>query len=697
MSQRSRAAVLLLLSSFAVPSPSRAASLSAAPLGHSRLEDPASAAVSGPERASSSVRVITAEEMRESGARTVGELLSREAGVNSFDQVGNAFQPTVDLRGWAGSPVPATAVFLDGVRVNEADFGQVNWQLLPLEDLERVEIRPGPGGAAFGRGALGGVILLSTRRAAEGAAPGVEAGASYGSFQRQKSWTGVDGTLRGFDWRLFASRDLDGGWREHSRSSADTLRGRLGWRDEGTDVSVVFQHSDDTVRQGGSVTGAELAQDPRRSVSRVDTSSSLDAATLSLRRSLAYGLSLAGNAYWRSRRESTPENRGRDSFSRSLSEMSQRGAVAQLTWPFSALGRAGALEAGVEGGRSEADASSSGDFGGFPFESGTRQKEDLFAAFAHGTVELAPDRLTLDVALRRDESRQHYEDRVTPANGGRADYGRSSPRLGLTWTPREDSALYASYAEAFRAPAALELTAVGPFGGAPLNPVRERSWETGARFNGESGLSLRASAFRAEVTDEIYFDPTAGAFGRNINLPRARRAGAEASAFLPLGRFEASAGYAYTRATFESDVTLSKAPFPARQRVRAGDAMPMVPAHRGTLEVALRPTSRSRVSLDGLCVGAQPLLGDEANDEPALPGYCALNAGASYETEGGWRLSLRGTNLTDARYQTRGILAGLAGRAERFYVPAPGAGVQATASWRWGAARAKDDKTVAAR
>jgi iron complex outermembrane receptor protein len=696
MSQRSRAAVLLLSSSFVLPPPSAAASLAAPSLGHSRLSDPASAAVSGAGRAAASVRVITPQEMRESGARTVGELLAREAGVNAFDQVGNAFQPTVDLRGWAGSPVPAAAVFLDGVRVNEADFGQVNWQLLPLEDLERVEIRPGPGGAAFGRGALGGVILLSSRRAAEGAAPGAEAGASYGSFHRQKSWTGVDGTARGFDWRLFASRDLDGGWRDHSRSSADTLRGRLGWRDEESDVSVALQHTDDTLRQGGSVTGAELAADRRRNVSRVDSTSNLNAATLSLRRALPHGLSLAGTAYWRARRESTPENRGRSSVSTSRSDMSQRGAVAQLTWPFSLLGRDGAVEGGVEGGRAEASAGSSGDFGGFAFNSGTLHKDDLFAAFAQATVELLPERLTLSAALRRDESRQHYEDRVTPANGGRADYGRSSPRAGLTWTPREGSALYASYAEAFRAPTALELTAVGPFGGVPLSPVKEKAWEAGARLDGESGLRLRAAAFRADVTDEIYFDPTAGSFGQNINVPRTRRSGVETSAFVPLGRFEASAGYAWTRATFQSALTLSKAPF-TNQQVRSGDAMPMVPEHRGTLELALRPTARSRVSVGGLCAGAQPLLGDEGNDEPALPGYCSLDAGASYETEEGWRFSLRGTNLTDARYQTRGILAALGARAERFYVPAPGAGVQATLSWRWGAAREKEEKTVASR
>lgn len=689
MHQRSRAVLAAILAaSAAVPcfsadsQPHLRGLIPTGFLGRARLADPSDGPV-----AASSVRVIDAEEIRLSGARTAGELLAREAGLDVFDQVGNALQPTVDMRGFNAAPSPATAVFVDGVRVNEADFGQVNWQLIPLEDLARVEIHPGPGGAAFGRGALGGVILLATKRAGRGEGAGVEAGASYGSFHRQKSWAAVQGGAASLDWRVFASRDLDGGWRDHSHSNADTLKLKAGWRpDDETDASVSYQHTDDHMRQGGSVTGAELVRDRRGNVSRVETRSSLSMAVLQMRRTLALGASLTGNAYLRARRESTPENAGRTSTSRSLSDMTQRGGVLQLTLPISLGGRAASLSGGIEGGRSEADASSSGDFSGFPFRNGTLHKDDAFAAFAQVSGELVPERLVLSAALRRDESRQHYEDKLTPANGGRAQFGRSSPKVSLSWTPSEEAALHASYAEAFRAPTALELTAIGPFGAAPLNPVKERSWEAGARVVGESGLELKAAAYRTDVSDEIYFDPTQGAFGLNINVPRTRREGVEWQAARSFGRFDLKAGHAWTRATFQSAFSLSKAPF-VTQAVRPGDALPMVPEHKGTLELAFRPAAGWRASADAVCVGSQRLVGDEGNDEPVLPAYCTANLGLSWERAGGWRLAVRGTNLTDSRHQVRGILSGLGGRAERFYVPAPGAGVQAELSWRWGSSR----------
>jgi hypothetical protein len=43
-------------------------------------------------------------------------------GIVMYDQVGNAFQQTIDLRGFNGQPVPSTMVFVDGQRMNEPDF-----------------------------------------------------------------------------------------------------------------------------------------------------------------------------------------------------------------------------------------------------------------------------------------------------------------------------------------------------------------------------------------------------------------------------------------------------------------------------------------------------------------------------------------------------------------------------------------------
>ena len=109
------------------------------------------------------VIVITEEEIQKLGAKTIQEVLQYQTGVVFYDNIGNEFQTVIDMRGFNGTPVPATTVFVDGVRVNEPDFNTINWDLMPIEDIERIEIMPGTA-TIYGRDALGGVINVTTKR-----------------------------------------------------------------------------------------------------------------------------------------------------------------------------------------------------------------------------------------------------------------------------------------------------------------------------------------------------------------------------------------------------------------------------------------------------------------------------------------------------------------------------------------------------
>src|SRR3972149_3417965 len=106
-----------------------------------------------------------------------------QPGIVVFDQVGNSFQPTVDLRGFNAQPVPSISVFVDGVRVNQPDFNQTNFDLVPLEDVERIEILPGAA-APFGKNALSGVINIITKRG--GAKPQITLETLQGGFDRER-------------------------------------------------------------------------------------------------------------------------------------------------------------------------------------------------------------------------------------------------------------------------------------------------------------------------------------------------------------------------------------------------------------------------------------------------------------------------------------------------------------------------------
>jgi outer membrane receptor protein involved in Fe transport len=114
------------------------------------------------------VTVITRDEIQQSAARTVDDLLRQIPGFSLFRRSSSLVtHPTaqgVSLRGIGPSGVSRTLVLLDGIPFNDPFGGWVYWSKLPLENIERIEVVRGGGSVAYGNYALGGVINVVTRR-----------------------------------------------------------------------------------------------------------------------------------------------------------------------------------------------------------------------------------------------------------------------------------------------------------------------------------------------------------------------------------------------------------------------------------------------------------------------------------------------------------------------------------------------------
>lgn len=614
--------------------------------------------------------VITAEEIRASGARTLQELLSRHSQVNQFDTIGNAFQQTVDLRGFNGNPVPATAVYVDGVRVNEPDFGQVNFQLIPLENVERIEILPGPS-TLYGKNALAGVIQVTTKRGSDKTQG--EVGASYGSFNRRKGWANAGGSAAGLDWYVAGTKELDHGFRQQSDASIGSAMAKLGWRrGESSDISVAFTRVDDRLQQPGALTGAEIAADPEQNVSEVRTISRMNFLAYNQRQALPWGFSAALNGHLRERREHTPLNRGRASLSESLSEMRTVGIAGQLGREDELWERKLTLTGGVDYVRGQADSATTGSF-----TAGSRAEDDQLGLYLQAAADLWPDLATLTAGLRYDQSRIDLEDKITSSNSGEQAFHRTSPRVGLNVNPAEHLRLYASYSEAFRTPTVSEMGAIG---NTRLRPVKAKSWEVGGTALLAGKAELRAAAFWTDVDDEIYFDPTSG-FGQNINVDRTRRRGIEWGVKGGGKAWDGYLNHTYTEAFFTAPMTLSDVPFGVNQSVDSGDFLPLVPKHRAAAGITVRPAEGWSVSVEESCTGPQRIQGDEDNERPEVPGWCVTNLGGAFE-RGAWRVFAKAFNVLDKSYHTRGIMSAPT-VVDRFLIPAAGIHAQAGVSWRF--------------
>jgi iron complex outermembrane receptor protein len=147
--------------------------------------------------------VITGDEIRRSGVRTIAEALRLAPGVEVARD--NTYSWNISIRGFNGDLSNKLLVLMDGRSVYSPLFAGVFWdaQDYLLEDIDRIEVIAGPGGTMWGANAVNGVVNIITRSADAAGSSFV-----YGGGGSQERSAG--GRLAG---------DLGGGWtgRAYSR------------------------------------------------------------------------------------------------------------------------------------------------------------------------------------------------------------------------------------------------------------------------------------------------------------------------------------------------------------------------------------------------------------------------------------------------------------------------------------------------
>ena len=650
------------------------------------------------------VTVITTEEIRKSGAKTVQEAIQWATGIVMYDQVGNAFQQTIDLRGFNGQPVQSTTVFVDGMRMNEPDFNAVSFDLIPYDTIERIEIIPGAS-AIYGKNAMGGVINIITKRGTE--KHHVTGETLFGSFLRERYTINASGPIGNFDYYTNFGRETESGYRDESGARISRYFGKLGYHpSKDTDATVSFTYVNDRISQAGSLPVSVAAIDPKRNFTPGDYfANETNVIRLTGRQSLPFGLSLNVNGFYR-RLDQDQFTRSQPFCAVALGFCSQnllpnatnlvltesKGATGQLTQESSFWDSRNTLVIGGEFTRNDIGARRRAESETFSGTGKGTTDEDVVGLYVQDTLYMT-SHVVVTGGLRYDHSQIAFVDLNNVANSGDKRFNRATPRVGITYLATPKTSFYFSYGESFRVPTSNELFAFGSFGSNPnLKPVHGRNFEVGMKSSlgtfGEVSLSL----YRMDVSNEILivcgdrFTCGNTTFASNTNIDRSRRQGVEATWKARYSEyFDVAVNYTYAQATIQSDLTLNPFFFdlngltPYVQQVRQGSSFPLVPKHRLGIIGNYYPADGWTVSLTGLYVSTQFLLNDEQNIQPRIPGYFVLNSRVSYERAvPGGRLGgfIMLNNLLDQRYSTQGIifannLTG-GGNVERFIVPAPG-------------------------
>src|SRR5918995_2049068 len=187
------------------------------------------------------ISTVTGEAIDAWEPRLLANALATQPGISLYDDLGSPFKLNLSTRGFSAGPVvglpPGISVFLDGVRQNEPDAAEVNFDLLPMEHVHRVELLSGSG-SLLGPNSLGGAINLITRRGSGPLQAEAEiSGGSFGSYSGEASIGGVTGGA--LDYYLAGGYENEDGWRQ--ATGAENLNGFLNVGRRGSESGISLQ------------------------------------------------------------------------------------------------------------------------------------------------------------------------------------------------------------------------------------------------------------------------------------------------------------------------------------------------------------------------------------------------------------------------------------------------------------------------
>jgi iron complex outermembrane receptor protein len=629
--------------------------------------------------------------------RLLADALASQPGISLYDDLGSPFKLNLSTRGFNVGPVvglpPGVSVFLDGVRQNEPDAAEVNFDLLPMEHVQRVELLSGSG-SLLGPNSLGGAVNLITRRGAgplEGEAE--VSGGSFGSYSGEASIGGLSGG--GWDYYLAGGYENEDGWRQ--ATGAENLNGFLNLGRRGPDRGFTLQAfgAESRAETAGSLPESIFDVDPRINFTTGDFED-LDQLQASLSGYSRLGSSSRG-AFTAYVRRSTAErfnvNQAPDNNVRSLTHNRTIGGNLDWRWTTPRPNGSFSLRLGADGGANRVHIQLLEETPTVPSTSSltTDVQSPSYDVAGYALADLRIDQVTFSGGLRLDYIHIPFEDQLDPAADTTNTFSRLSPRAGLSFDIAPGASAYISVGQSFRAPAVLELACADeaaacplPFAlgdDPPLDPVVGTTFELGGQLVRGPAI-LNASVYRTNVRDDISFIQSEAAVFEGFfdNIGTTRRQGIELSLqLIPSERLTLYANYAFTRATFRdpaeifsirADSAFDGAPLSGSNAVAEGDRLPLVPDHQVKFGGLFTSTMGLQVGLDGRFIGKQWLRGDEANETSPLGAYFVGNLRVGFSRER-WEVSAVASNLLNSHRPVFGTFNEnrQTGVLERFLTP----------------------------
>lgn len=677
--------------------------------------------------------VNSAEISREGDANALRALNQTAPGVNLVDTAGNPNQPTLIYHGFQASPLQGNAqgiaVYLNGARFNQPFGDTVDWDLIPDIAIDRMNLEGS--NPVFGLNALGGALAVELKNGFN--YHGGEIRLFGGSFD--KYGTEMQYGVQSGNVALYTAArwSHEGGWRVPQSSDLANLFGTLGWRGTRGDLNIDVIAADTRLSGPGTSPVEQIAVDPSATFTgpalqtnkyaRLNIHGNVEVSDDTSLQGVAYynylmqkysngavadfavcgdgsGLlceapgvpltSLAGNPI--------PDYLNGGPYSQlNLQSINTNGygASLQVTNRSPLWGHGNHFVAGASFDGAQTMFGASAQVGGLDVPTSlwfgpgiTIDQADgsldparvaisnaYYGAFFTDIFDITPT-LSATVAGRFNLAQIDLRDQIGTALTGNHTYSRFNPSAGLTWKAQPGLSLYASYAEANRAPMPVELTCASATSPCSLSNFlsADPDLKQVVSHTVEAGVRTRTHPF-ADATlasDLSFFRTTLGndilAVGSGLpglqffqNVGTTLRQGIDLNLKLTWDRLTAWFAYSYIDAEFGSGFTEASEDNPGADAngnifVRPGDRIPSIPAHILKFGADYKATDRWTVGGSALASSGQYLFGDEANLTAKTPPYIVLNLHTIYRLTQNLQFFAQINNIFNAQYYTYGQL-----------------------------------------
>lgn len=569
------------------------------------------------------VSVITADQIRATGATSVNDAIVRILGVPGRMDLSNGGDTMVDLRGFGTTADANQIVIVDGLRLSEGDSASPRLAGIPIESIERIEVLRGSGAVLYGEGATGGVIVITTKAGSgrQRASGATLYGATGSDGLNDLRASGTVVTPNGFALDADAQKRRSDGFRANSGSATEAGSVSAQWSNDWLRAGARVGQDKLDARLPGSLTPAQYAADRNQSFTPDDHGS--------IRNDRASVFAQADVAGWQFALDAGQRDK------------EVRSVFSGFPADYDVEAHNYALR-----GRREAKLGSTTNIlvlgfdrndwerTGYTFGPDSSQDADAFYAkddilFATGT--------RLSLGGRTEKIRKE-------SGGTVLDDRQNAWELGLSHPVASDWTAWARIGHSYRLPNADEFNLTQP--DTTLRPQESDDTELGARWSYAKGR-LEARLYRANLKNEIGFDPEAPRtfFGANVNFDPTRREGLEVDWTHALdAALGVQVNAALRRATFRSGTY-------------EGKDVPLVPRKALAVRADWVPVAGHRLNAGVNWVSSQAV---DYRNQCRIPSYVTADARYAWQFHRNAEFALAVTNLFDKDYYTQafGCLGG---------------------------------------